>query len=107
MLPNKLVKDMYSCLNQITNEFNAIGLTTASDANVVRKIISVQPHDNYACSITILHNMENLTTMTPVLVIGKIVAFEMSHKMGQEASSSSKQSIALSSDEHKKMKKGK
>jgi hypothetical protein len=45
--------------------------------------------------------------MTPVLVIGKIVAFEMSHKMGQEASSSSKQSIALSCDEHKKMKKGK
>jgi hypothetical protein len=106
MLANKLIKDMYSCLNQIANEFNAIGLTMVPDANVVRKIILLQPHDNYASSITILCNLENLTTMTPVLFIGKIVTFEMSHKMGQEASSSSKQCIALSCDEHKKMKKG-
>jgi len=28
--------------------------------------------------------MENLSTMTPGIVIGKIVAFEMSRKMGQE-----------------------
>ena len=27
--------------------------------------------------------MEDLSTMTPGIVIGKIVAFEMSHKMGQ------------------------
>jgi len=62
-------------------------------------------HDKYASIITILHNMEGLSTMTPTLVIGKIVAFEMSRKMGREASSSSKQSIALTCDEHKKMKK--
>ena len=32
---------------------------------------------------TILHNMEDLSTMTPGIVIGKVVAFEMSCKMGQ------------------------
>jgi hypothetical protein len=43
--------------------------------------------------------------MAPTLVIGNIVAFEISCKMGQEASSLSKQSIALTCNEHKKMKK--
>ena len=47
--------------------------------------------------------MEDLSTMTPAIVIAKIVAFEMSRKMGQEASSSSK-GKALTCSEKKKMK---
>jgi hypothetical protein len=34
--------------------------------------------------------MEDLSTMTPTIVIGKIVAFEMSRKMGQEEPTSSR-----------------
>ena len=48
--------------------------------------------------------MENLSTMTPSIVIGKIVAFEMSCKMGQEESSSSSKGKALACSEKKKMK---
>ena len=44
---------------------------------------------------TILHNMKDLSTMTPAIVIGKIVAFEISRKMGQEEASSSSKGKAL------------
>ena len=42
--------------------------------------------------------------MTPAIVIGKIVAFEMSRKMGQEEASSSSKGKALAYSEKKKMK---
>ena len=51
-----------------------------------------------------LHNMEDLSTMTPPIVISKIVAFEISHKMGQEEASSSSKGKALTCSEKKKIK---
>ena len=42
--------------------------------------------------------------MTPAIVIGKIVAFEMSRKIGQEEASSSSKGKALTCSEKKKMK---
>ena len=48
--------------------------------------------------------MEDLSTMTPVIVIGKIVAFEMSRKMGQDKASSLSKGKALACCEKKKMK---
>lgn len=98
---------MYSCLNIIANDLNTIGLIKVSDMDALQKIISVLPIDKSASIITILYNMGDLSTMTSSHVIGKIVAFDISCKMGQEdATSSSKQSIVLSTcDELKKMKK--
>jgi hypothetical protein len=52
--------------------------------------------------ITILHNLEDLSKMVPALVIGKIVAFEMSHKMGEEEEPTSSKPYAFACDEHKK-----
>ena len=95
---------MYSRLNLIINELHSIGLTKLGDADIVRKIIFVLPQKKYASIITILHNMEDLSTMTPSIVIGKIMAFEMSRKMGQEEASSSSKGIALTCGEKKKMK---
>ena len=65
MNDDELVRDMYSCLNLIINELHSIGLTKLDDADIVRKIISVLPQKKYASIITILHNMEDLSTMTP------------------------------------------
>ena len=48
--------------------------------------------------------MEDLSTMTSAIVIGKIVAFEMSRRMGQEEASSSSKGKALRCSEKKKMK---
>ena len=68
-------------MNLIINELHSIGLTKLDDANIVRKIISVLPQKKYTSIITILHNLEDLSTMTLAIVIGKIVAFAMSRKM--------------------------
>jgi hypothetical protein len=46
--------------------------------DIVMKIILVLPHNKYASIITIVHTMEDLSKMTPTLVIGELVAFEMS-----------------------------
>ena len=72
------------------------------DMDIVRKIISMLPQKKYASIITILHNMEDLSNMTPTIVIGKIVVFEMSRKMGQEEASSSSKGKALACSEKKK-----
>ena len=88
-------------MNLIINELYSIGLTKLDNADIVRKIISVLPHKKYASIITILDNMEDLSTMTPAIVIGKIVAFEMSCKMGQEEASSLSKGKALACGEKK------
>jgi hypothetical protein len=80
MKENELVRDMYSCLDLIIYELNSIGINKPGDADIVRKIISLLPHQKYGSIITILHNLEDLSYMTPTLVIKKIVAFEMSRK---------------------------
>jgi hypothetical protein len=71
MKDNELVRDIYSCLNLIINELNSIGINKLGDADIVRKIISLLPQQRYGSFITILHNMEDLSTMTPTIVIEK------------------------------------
>jgi hypothetical protein len=105
MKDNELVRYMYSRLNLIINELNSIGINKLGDADNVRKIISLLPQQKCGSIITILHNMEDLSTMTPTIVIGKIVAFEMSRKMcwGEEPTSS--RPYAFACDERKVKKK--
>jgi ribosomal protein S14 len=86
MKENELVRDMYSHLNLIINELNSIGINKLGDADIVRKIISLLPQQRYGSIITILHNMEDLRTMTPTIVIRKIAAFDMSRKCVRERS---------------------
>jgi hypothetical protein len=64
MKDNELVRDMYSRLYLIINELNFIGINKLGDANIVRKIISQLPQQRYGSIITILHNMEDLSTIT-------------------------------------------
>jgi hypothetical protein len=71
----------------------------------VRKIISLLPQQRYGSIITILHNMEHLSTMTPTIVIGKIVAFEMSRKMCRREEPTSSRPYAFVCDERKGKKK--
>jgi hypothetical protein len=78
MKENELVRDMYSCLNLAINELNSIGINKLGDADIVRKIISLPPQQKYGSIITILHNLEDLSKMTLTLLVGKIVAFDMS-----------------------------
>jgi hypothetical protein len=104
MKDNDLVRDMYSRLNLIINELNSIGINKLGDVDIVRKIISLLPQQKYGSIITVLCNMEDLSTITLTIVIGKIAAFEMSQKMGQEEPTSSRP-YAFACDEKKKGKK--
>jgi hypothetical protein len=104
MKENELVRDMYSRLNLVINEPNSIGINKLGDADIVRKIISLRPQQRYGSIITILHNLEDLSTMTETLIIGKIVAFEMSCIMGQEEEPTSSKPYAFACDENKRMK---
>jgi hypothetical protein len=101
---NELVREMYSRLNLIINELNSIGINKLDDADIVRKIISLLPQQKYGSIITILHNMEDLSTMTLTIVIGKTGAFEMSWIMGQQEEPTSSKPYAFACDEHKRMK---
>jgi hypothetical protein len=104
MKDNELVRDMYSRLNLIINELNYIGINKLGDANIVRKIISLLPQQIHGSIITILHNMEDLSTMTPTIVIGKITTFEMSRKICREEPTYSRP-YAFACDERKGKKK--
>jgi DNA replication protein DnaC len=77
MKDNELVRDMHSRLILIINELTSIGISKLGDADIVRKIISLLPQQRYGSIITILHNMEDLSQMTPTILIGKIAAFDM------------------------------
>jgi hypothetical protein len=101
MKENELVRDMYSRLNLIINELNSIGINKLGDADIVRKIIFLLPQQRYGSIITILHNMEDLGTMTPTIVIGKIEAFEMSRKMCRGEETTSSRPYAFACDERK------
>jgi hypothetical protein len=92
-------------LNLIIYELNSIDIHKLGDVAIVRKIISLLPQQKYGSIITILHNMEDLSQMTPTTVIGKIAAFEMSWKMGQQEESTSSRPYAFACDEKKKGKK--
>jgi hypothetical protein len=105
MKDNKLVRDMYSRLNLIINDLNSIGINKLGDADIVRKIISMLPQQRYGSIITILHNMEDLSTMTPTIVIEKITDFEMSRKICRGDEPTLSRTYAFACDERKGKKK--
>jgi hypothetical protein len=105
MKDDELVRDMHSRLNLIINELNSIGINKLGDADIVRKIVSLLPQQRYGSIITILHNMEDLSNMTPTIVIGKIVAFEMSRKVSRGEEPTSSRPYAFACDERKGKKK--
>jgi hypothetical protein len=105
MEDNELVRDKYSRLNLIINELNSIGINKLGDVDIVRKIISLLPQQRYGSIITILHNMEDLSTMTPTIVIRKITTFEMSRKLCRGEEPTSSRPYAFACDERKGKKK--
>jgi hypothetical protein len=105
MNDNELARDMYSRLNLIINELNSIGINKLGDTDIVRKIISLLPQQKSGSIITILHNMGDLSQMTPTIVIEKIAAFEMSRKVGQQKEPTSSRPYTFAWDEMKDKKK--
>ena len=61
----------------------------------MRKILSVLPIEKYGHIVTVLHQMD-LSTTTPIQILGKINAHEMyMHINDKDGSSSKKKDLAL------------
>jgi hypothetical protein len=76
MLPKESANDMYTRLNVLVEDLNALRLTQMSPSDVARRILSVLPVEKYGHIITILHQSD-LSTATPTQVLGKINAHEV------------------------------
>jgi hypothetical protein len=106
MLPKESANDMYTRLNVLVEDLNALGLTQMSPSDVARRILSILPIEKYGHIITVLHQSD-IFTATPNLVLGKINAHEMyMHITSEEGSSSSKKKdLAFKASHDKKKKK--
>jgi hypothetical protein len=64
MLLKESANDMYTRLNILVEDLNALGLTQMSPSDVARRILSVLPVEKYGHIITVLHQSD-LSTATP------------------------------------------
>jgi hypothetical protein len=64
MLPIESAIDMYTRLNVLVEDLNALGLTQMSPLDVARRILSVLPIEKYDHIVTVLHQSD-LFTATP------------------------------------------
>jgi hypothetical protein len=76
MLSKESANKIYTRLNVLIEDLNALGLTQMSPSDVVRKILSVLPVAKYGHIVTMLHQSD-LSITTPSEVLGKINAHEM------------------------------
>jgi hypothetical protein len=105
MLSKESANDMYTRLNVLVEDLNALGLTQMSPSDVARRILSVLPVEKYGHIITVLHQSD-LSTATPTQVLGKINAHEMyMHITPEEGSSSSKKKDLAFKASHDKKKR--
>jgi hypothetical protein len=105
MLPKENANEMYTRLNVLIEDLNALGLTQMSQSDVARRILSILPVEKYGHIIIMLHQSD-LFTATPTQVLGKINAHEMyMHITPEEGSSSFKKKDLAFKASHKKKKK--
>jgi hypothetical protein len=76
MLLKESANDMYTRLNVLVEDLNALRLTQMSPSDVARRILSVLPVEKYDYIVTVLHQSD-LSTATPTQVLRKINAHEM------------------------------
>jgi hypothetical protein len=105
MLSKESANDMYTRLNILVEDLNALELTQMSPSDVARRILSVLSVEKYGHIVTVLHQSD-LSTATPTQVLGKINAHEVyMHITLEEGSSSSKKDLAFKASHDKKKKK--
>jgi hypothetical protein len=106
MLPKESANDIYTRLNVLVEDLNALELTQMSPSDVARRILSVLPVEKYGHIVTVLHQSD-LSIVTPTQVLGKINAHKMyMHITPEEGSSSSKKKdLAFKASHNKKKKK--
>jgi hypothetical protein len=105
ILPKESANEMYTCLNVLVEDLNALGLTQMSQLDVTRRILSVLPVEKYGHIVTVLHQSD-LSAATPTQVLEKINAHEMyMHITPKEGSSSSKKKDLAFKASHEKRRR--
>ncbi|KAF0904337.1 hypothetical protein E2562_033410 [Oryza meyeriana var. granulata] len=98
MLPEESVNDMYGSLNVIVNEIKGLG-GSYTDPEIAEKMLRALPA-KYETLITLLINLD-MSRMTPSALLGNINTNDMYKAKKQEleeASPSSKKTIALKTE---------
>jgi hypothetical protein len=107
-LANENVESMYSCLNVLVNEINALGVKNITDLNINCKILQSLRKPDYDLVKAIIYE-KKLEELKPSHILSKIITHELqimpkSKKAPQEKAqelSSSTTSHALSSQQEK------
>ena len=71
ILPKESANKIYSRLNVLVEEVNGLGLTQMQPSDIIRKILSVLPTNNYGHIVTVLHQGD-LSSATPTQILGKM-----------------------------------
>ena len=103
-LDDENAESMYSWLNILVNEINALGVKKVDDMELIRKILHSLWRPDYDLMITILYEKE-INTLTPNQVLNKVIVHELRHDIKQKAPPSSPIHSALACKQVKKLKK--
>jgi hypothetical protein len=106
MLPNELVEQMYSRLNVLVEDINALEISTLTNSDIIRKILHslIKPKYNI---VTSLLCETDLNTLELANVAGKIRSHQM-FLMGEIEPPQAKKDLALKAkSDHKSKKKNK
>jgi len=104
MLPNELVEQMYSRLNVLVEDINALEISPLSSSDIVQKILHSLQKPKYNIITSLLYE-KDLSTLQVVDVVRKIRSHEM-FLMGEIEPSQAKKDLALKAkSDHKSMKK--
>ena len=95
---------MYSRLNVLVNEINALGVKNIEDKELIRKMLHSLRRTDYDLVTTILYE-KNLTTMTPNQVLNKVTAHELRNDIKPRAPPSSPTHSASTSKQKRLLKK--
>src|SRR6185312_8060453 len=97
-------ESMYSRLNILVNEINALGVKKVDDIELICKILHSLRRPDYDLVITVLYEKE-LESLTPNHVLNKVIVHELCHDIKPRAPPSSPTHSALACKQVKKLKK--
>ena len=103
-LDHENAEAMYSRLNILVNEINALGVKSIEDKELIRKLLHSLRRPEYDLVTTILY-VKDLSTMTPNKVLNKVTAHELRNDIKPRAPPSSPTHSALTSKQDRLLKK--
>jgi hypothetical protein len=106
MLPNELVEQMYSRLNVLVEDINALEISPLTNNDIIRKILHSLHKPKYNIVTSLLYEKE-INTLEVADVVGKIRSHEMFLMVEIEPPQAKKDRALKAKSDHKSKKKNK